>query len=198
MTLSDEAIASRDTEPRTLPGNIAIWLFILTELIVFGLLFVSLEVGWRGASQVFAEGARSLHVGAGFANTLVLITGSFCVALAVSSIRQGRTVTCALWLLGGVGTGGLFAVIKLAEYQALIAAGYRLGTSVFYSFYYLTTAFHLLHVLIAMLVLVVVFVQCLFGVYAADNPTGVETAASFWHMVDLVWIVLFPLLYILP
>ena len=198
MTLSDEAVASRDAEPRTLPGNIAIWLFILTELIVFGLLFVSLEVGWRSAPQVFAEGARTLHVAAGFANTLVLITGSFCVALAVSSIRRGRTATCALLLLGGAVTGGLFAVIKLAEYQTLIDAGYRLGTSVFYSFYFLTTAFHLLHVLIAMLVLLLVLVQCLFGVYEADNPTGVETAASFWHMVDLVWIVLFPLLYILP
>lgn len=198
MMPSDEAIVAHGPEPRTLPGDIAIWLFIQTELIVFGLLFVSLEVAWRNAPQTFATGARTLHVAAGFANTLVLITGSFFVALAVRAIRQGRTRACPLLLLAGVATGGIFALVKAAEYQLLIDAGYRLGTSSFYSFYFLTTAFHLLHVLIAMLILVIVAVRCAFGAYDADNPTGVETAASFWHMVDLVWIVLFPLLYILP
>lgn len=198
MTPSDEAIVAHSSELRTLPGDIAIWLFILTELIVFGLLFVSLEVAWRDAPQVFADGARTLHVAAGFANTLILITGSFFVALAVRAIRQGRTRLCPLLLLAGVATGGLFAVIKVAEYQMLIEGGYWLGTSSFYSFYFLTTAFHLLHVLIAMLVLLITAVRCAFGAYGADNPTGVETVASFWHMVDLVWIVLFPLLYILP
>lgn len=198
MTPSDEAIVTHGSEPRTLPGDIAIWLFILTELIVFGLLFVSLEVAWRSAPQVFADGARTLHVEAGVANTLILVTGSFVVARAVRSIRQGQVRACLLLLLAGAATGGLFAIIKAMEYQALIDAGYRLGTSPFYSFYFLATGFHLLHVLIAMLVLVIVAVRCLFGDYDADHPTGVETAASFWHMVDLVWIVLFPLLYILP
>lgn len=198
MTLSDQALLAHDPESRTLPGDIAIWLFILTELVVFGLLFVGLEVGWRSAPETFAQGARTLHVAAGFANTLVLITGSFFVASAVRSIRQGYIRACVLLLLGGMATGGIFALIKIAEYQALIDAGYRLGTSIFYSFYFLATGFHLLHVLIAMLVLLIVAVRCLFGAYDAESPTGIETAASFWHMVDLVWIVLFPLLYILP
>lgn len=198
MTPSDEAVVARSPESRTLPGDIAIWLFILTELIVFGLLFVSLAAVWHHSPQAFAAGARTLHVKAGLANTLILITGSFCVALAVRAIRQGRTRACLLLLLAGVVTGALFTLVKAWEYQTLIDAGYRLSTSIFYSFYFLATGFHLLHVLIAMLVLLIVAVRCLFGAYNAENPTGIETAASFWHMVDLVWIVLFPLLYILP
>lgn len=195
---SDGAIAAHAPEPRKLPGDMAIWLFILTELFVFGLLFVSLAVVWRSAPQAFAKGAQTLHVEAGLANTLLLITGSFCAALAVRAIRQGRSRACLLLLLGGFVTGLGFAVIKTAAYWALIEAGYRLDTSTFFAFYFLATAFHLLHVLIATLILVIVAVRCLLGIYSADNPTGVETAASFWHMVDLVWIVIFPLLYVLP
>lgn len=198
MTLLDEAIVAHGSESRTLPGDIAIWLFILTELIVFGMLFVSLEAARRDAPQAFASGGRTLHVEAGLVNTMVLITGSFFVALAVAAMRQGRARVCMLLLLTGAATGGIFTLIKIAEYQALIDAGYQIGSGVFYSFYFLATGFHLLHVLIAMLVLTIVAVRCGIGAYDRANATGVETAASFWHMVDLVWIVLFPLLYILP
>ncbi|MDN5871659.1 MAG: cytochrome c oxidase subunit 3 [Nitrococcus sp.] len=198
MPPSDEAIAAHVPESRTLPGDIAIWLFILTELIVFGVLFVSLEAARLDAPRAFANGVRTLHVEAGLANTLVLITGSFFVALAVAAIRHGRARACTLLLLAGAMTGGLFTLIKVTEYQALIDAGYRLGSGIFYSFYFLATAFHLLHVLIAMLVVIIVAARCRFAAYDRANHTGVETAASFWHMVDLVWIVLFPLLYILP
>lgn len=198
MTISEEVIVAATEERRTLPGDMAVWLFILTELVVFGLLFVSLEVAQLHAPQSFAAGSRTLHLASGFANTLVLITGSYFVAHAVAAIRRGQTRLCTLLLLAGAGTGALFAVIKTAEYLALINAGYRLGTSMFYSFYFLITAFHFLHVLIAMLILVIVAVRCQLGAYDAGHPTGVETAASFWHMVDLVWIVVFPLLYVLP
>ncbi|MDN5850164.1 MAG: cytochrome c oxidase subunit 3, partial [Nitrococcus sp.] len=165
MMPSNEAIVAHGPESRTLPGDIAIWLFILTELIVFGVLFVSLEVAWLDAPQAFADGVRTLHVESGLANTLVLITGSFFVALAVAAIRDGRTGTCALLLLSGAATGGLFTLIKLAEYRELIDAGYRIGSGIFYSFYFLATAFHLLHVLIAMLVLMIIAVRCRFGGY---------------------------------
>jgi len=182
---------------RHLPGDLAMWFFILAELAVFGLLFVSLAFARAAEPQVFADGARTIHAGAGLVNTLILLTGSYFVARAVKAMRGGGADACSRWLLAGAGSGAAYTVIKFSEYVQLIGAGYNLRSSTFHFFYFFTTFFHLMHVLLGMIILIAVTLRCRRGLYSAADHRGVESGASYWHMVDLVWLVLFPLVYVL-
>ena len=180
-----------------LPGDFAMWCFILVELTVFGMLFVGLAFARASDPAGFAAGARTIHAGAGLVNTLVLLTGSYLVANGVAWIRRGDASRCARWLLAGAGTGVVYAVIKFSEYVQLAGDRYTLRSGTFYFFYFFTTFFHLMHVVLGMIILIAVAKRCRQGLYSAADYRGVESGASYWHMVDLVWLVLFPLVYVL-
>ncbi|WP_197472833.1 cytochrome c oxidase subunit 3, partial [Oleiphilus sp. HI0123] len=87
--------------------------------------------------------------------------------------------------------------VKMWEYTETIGAGYSLHTNTFYMFYFLLTFFHFAHVLLGMVILIVVSKKAKNGDYSSEDHTGVETGASYWHMVDLLWIILFPLVYVI-
>jgi nitric oxide reductase NorE protein len=198
---SEIATVESLAEPqRRLPGDLAMWFFIFIELAVFGLLLVSLAVARTHQPDVFAAGARTLTTGMGLANTVALLTGSYCAVRAVAAIKADAARICARWLLAGAGTGAAYLVIKMSEYVHLFMDGYTLRSSTFYFFYFFTTFFHLMHVVLGMIVLIVVASRCRRGVYREDAARGigaVESGASYWHMVDLVWLVLFTIIYIL-
>lgn len=185
---------------RRLPGDLAMWFFILIELAVFGLLLVSLAAARAKHPDVFAAGARTLTIGLGLINTVALLTGSYCAVRAVAAIKANAARTCAYWLLAGAGTGAVYVIVKMTEYVHLFAAGYTLRSSTFYFFYFFTTFFHLMHVVLGMIVLIAVALRCRRGLYTGDAARGigaVESGASYWHMVDLVWLILFAIIYIL-
>lgn len=186
-------------QQRHLPGDLAMWFFIMAELGVFLLLLGGMAFARGHYADIFHEGIATLHPEAGLANTLVLLTGSYFVACGVQTAKTGRN-RVAPWFLAGALTGLLYAVIKIAEYQILISAGYNLRSSTFYFFYFFTTFFHFAHVLLGMLILLVVAQRSRSGFYADAGRArnAAESAGSYWHMVDLVWLVLFPLLYVLP
>lgn len=191
-------LASRaDAGPGHLPGDLAMWVFIVAELLVFGLLFISLAFARTREPEVFAAGAATVHTGAGLLNTLILLTGSYFVALGVQAVRGGALEHCSRWLLAGAGTGVAYTGIKFSEYAQLVSDGYNLRSSSFHFFYFFTTFFHLMHVVLGMIILVAVAQRCRQGLYSAADHRGVESGASYWHMVDLVWLVLFPLVYVL-
>lgn len=185
------------TGQRDLPGDFAIWIFIYAELLVFGIFFLSYAFARAGNPELFNTHQQFLDRESGALNTVILITSSWFVVRAVNAIRADRARSCARWLGLALLCGAAFVVIKLLEFKAKYAAGISLSTNTFYMFYLSLTFFHFMHVLMGMVILGAVGAKTLRGSYSAAAHTGVETGASYWHMVDLVWIVLFPLVYVI-
>ena len=172
-----------------LPGNPLMWVLILSELLVFMAFFV-LYITER-AAQVALFDASQQHLDPlmGGLNTMVLLTSGLFVAFAVEAIAAGKVRRTRQWLAGAAGLGVLFGAIKIVEYSSKFAVGITPETNTFFGFYFGLTAFHFAHVLFGLILLGLVSWR--------TNVENVETAAAFWHMVDLIWILLYPLLYLL-
>jgi nitric oxide reductase NorE protein len=147
--------------------------------------------------ELFNASQATLNLNAGALNTVLLITGSWCVASAVAAVRRNASVLGARWLLGALACGCGFLGVKLGEYAQKLASGVDLSTNTFYMFYILLTGFHFLHVVVGMLALGYLWVKTRRGHYGSHDCHALETGAAFWHMVDLLWIVLFPLVYVM-
>lgn len=184
-------------EPGTPPGDLAIWFFIFAELLAFGIFFISYAFARANNVELFNQSQLLLNRETGAINALVLITSSYFVVRAVAAIKQGLSRACAQWLAFAIALGGVFVVVKVFEFNAKFSAGISLSTNTFYMFYLSLTIFHFMHVILGMVVLAAVMIKARRGGYSIENHTGVETAASYWHMVDLVWIILFPLVYVI-
>ena len=182
---------------QALPGDFAIWIFIYAELLVFGIFFLAYAFARAQNVELFNEYQQTLNRESGAINTLLLITSSYFVVMAVNAIRRNAARRCSQWLMLAMLGGGVFVVVKMSEFVAKYADGVNLSTNTFYMFYLSLTFFHFMHVLMGMVILAAVAVKAYRGEYSAQDHTGVETGASYWHMVDLVWIVLFPLVYVL-
>jgi nitric oxide reductase NorE protein len=171
-----------------LPGDPMIWVLIFSELVAFGLFLGTFVVARAIHPAVFAAGQAALDSKLAGLNTLVLVTSGWAAARATKSARAGEKRTSRRWLLVAMALGGVFIAIKLTEYAEEIGRGIGLETSPFFTLYFLLTGFHLLHVCLGIIILAVVCHRA--------EISGVETGAAFWHMVDLVWIVMFPILYL--
>ena len=194
-----ETVASHPAvqQKKSLPGVFAIWSFIYAELLVFGIFFLAYAFARAQNVELFNEYQQTLNRESGAINTLLLITSSYFVVMAVHAIRSNAARRCSQWLMLAILGGAVFVVVKMSEFVAKYADGINLSTNTFYMFYLSLTFFHFMHVLMGMVILAAVAVKAYRGGYSAQDHTGVETGASYWHMVDLVWIVLFPLVYVL-
>ena len=179
------------------PGDLAIWVFILAELGAFAAFFGAYAFTRMQHVELFNQYQLTLDKSAALINTFALITSSYFVVRALASIRENRHQACVRWLLAALVMGALFLVVKSQEYAHHIAAGITLSTNKFYMFYLSLTFFHFMHVIMGMVILAAVAVKARRGAYSAEQHTGVETGASYWHMVDLVWLILFPLVYVM-
>lgn len=182
--------------PRTVPGDLAMWFFILAELAVFGVFFAVYGVVRARQPALFAAGQAELARLPAIINTLLLIAGSGTVALAVQDFATGRVRRAQRWLLFTLLCGSAFLVIKSLEFADKFVAGITLSSNDFWMFYLSLTGFHYLHVVLGMVIIAAVYLRARNGAYDAANHVGVETAAAYWHMVDLVWVVLFALVYV--
>jgi nitric oxide reductase NorE protein len=186
-----------NTEPRLLPGDLAIWFFIFMELLVFAIAFLAYAIMRGQHVELFNQFQLTLNKESGAANTLLLITSSYFVVRAVHAIRDDNVKRCIRELSVVLALGAGFLILKSFEYYDKFSEGITLSTNTFYMFYLSLTMFHFLHVILGMIILGAVVIKAKQGKYSAENHTGVETGASYWHMVDLVWIILFPLVYII-
>ncbi len=178
------------TEARPgLPGELMMWVLIMSELAVFSAGLVAFLAVRLTDPAGFAEAQTHLHRTGAAANTLVLVTSGWLAALATRAAEAGRPGRVRALLVPAILLGGVFLVLKYSEYADLFAQGIGTETHAFYTFSFLLTGFHAAHVLAGMVLLAVV------GWTAA--PRAVETGAAFWHMVDLVWVLLFPVVYLL-
>lgn len=179
------------------PGDLAIWIFILAEMSVFGVLFAVYAFDRSNHVELFNLSQATLNRTSGFINTLILLTSSYFVARAVSAIKRNDSSTCAEWLIGGMVLGLLFMTVKSVEYYEEFSHGISMDTNDFYMFYIALTFFHFLHVLMGLIIFGFILFKVVRGGYSSKDHHGVETGASFWHMVDLLWIILFPLIYVM-
>ena len=193
----NQATSTIENEPKILPGDLAIWFLIFAELLVFGVFFIVYSVQRLNHVEMFNQFQSTLNRDIGVVNTLLLITSSYFVVLAVRAIGQGNAKGCIHWLNYTLLLGSGFLVFKSIEFYGKFSHGIGLDTNTFYFFYLSLTMFHFIHVFIGMLIIAAVIFKAKRGKYTKAEHTGVETAASYWHMVDLVWLILFPLVYII-
>lgn len=180
-----------------LPGDLAIWVFILAELLVFAVFFGAYVFARAGDVELFSAEQAMLNSNLGALNTVLLVTSSFFVVRAVQLGEAGEGRRAANWLAGAIACGAGFVVVKFSEYVAQFSQGISLSSSTFHMFYISLTFFHFMHVLLGLVILVALWRNARAGLYGPDNMNGLESGAAYWHMVDLVWLILFPLVYVL-
>ncbi|WP_170771899.1 cytochrome c oxidase subunit 3 [Ruegeria lacuscaerulensis] len=172
-----------------LPGDLLMWVLIISELLVFGAGLIAF-MGVRLTDPAgFAEAQSHLHRTGAALNTGVLVTSGYLAAMALHWRQTTRRGAARLALIGAAMLGVVFLIIKGAEYADKAAQGISFETHPFFLFYYLLTGFHAAHVLAGVLILLLVAWR--------DALRNIEAGAQFWHMVDLVWIMLFPVIYLL-
>jgi nitric oxide reductase NorE protein len=183
------------------PGDFGIWLVIYIELITFGAFFISYAFTRRMNTELFNSSQALLNKEFGFVNTLALISSSFLVVKTIEVIKSNeiseKIAKASNYLLVSIFLGGLFLILKCIEFYQKFSEGINLSTNKFFMFYFIMTSFHFLHVVLGVFILVVLYKNTKNNLYTKTNYKGLETGASYWHMVDLVWIILFPLIYIM-
>jgi cytochrome c oxidase subunit III len=190
-------------------AQLGMWLFLVSEVMLFGGVFAAYALYRISFPETFVQASRLLNPVMGTVNTVVLITSSFTVALAVHYARASKSKLAGVMLLVSVAFALVFLGVKANEYAHHIHEGalpgrlYTLetfkapGASLFFTFYFFSTGLHAVHVVLGMGVLVWIAVRALRGEFSAEWVTPVELSAMYWHLVDLVWIFLYPLLYLL-
>ncbi len=178
------------------PGGLLIWIIVFLEFITFGA-FLIVYLSFRtGDIETFNTSQAQLSSTLGMLNTIVLLTsGLFMAAGLVELKKGGRKAVTYLALTTALGM--LFMALKVFEYNEKIELGIGFSTNQFWVFYWLLTGFHLLHVLVAVVLLSYILIKTRLGVYSSTNFEDVESVGVFWHMCDLIWIFLFPILYLL-
>ncbi len=178
------------------PGGILIWIVIYLELITFGAAMVALGYYGMAEPTQFHSDSQSLNKTIAAVNTVFLLTSGYLAARAVHFFKLKmveKTAQQFLWAtLFGIG----FLVLKLVEYHGKLEAGHNMEKSTFFMFYWLLTGFHWIHVLVGVVILFIIRR----GVLKKRDEAvleDIEAGAAFWHMCDLIWLLLFPVLYLL-
>jgi nitric oxide reductase NorE protein len=197
-TLGVAALPLGEARKRHLPGEAGIWVFIFGDMTIFSIFFIAFMVYRAQQLELFHESHLKVSQFFGLINTVYMLSSSWFVALAVQAARrQPGKATPGLFLLGML-CGAGFLVNKVFEYGDKIRHGIALNTNDFFMFYYVFTGIHALHVVIGMAVLLFATRYSWSGNLDARKIRNLESSASFWHVVDLLWIVLFALFYLLP
>jgi nitric oxide reductase NorE protein len=192
-----EVVTTDRVKPRRLPGVEGVWVFIGADSVIFAILFLSFMQDRLKNPAVFEASRQTLNMHVGGIDTLILLTSSWSVALAVQAMKRDLVDREPLLLLGGALTGLMFVVSKSIEYFQKFAHGITPGTNPFFMWYFTLTGIHLVHVVVGTSMLTYLWVRSRRGTYDHLHKAVPESVASYWHLVDLLWVVLFPLLYLM-
>lgn len=174
-----------------------ILVFIIADMIVFAMLFTGFMVDRAKEVAVFNRSANTLDYHLGLLNLLILVTSGLCVVFAVSAAREGRVAALRKWILAAFVIGAGFGVSKVVEYGDKLAHDIGMHTNSFYMYYFALTGAHFLHFLGGMGALAFIWFYSGRHAARADFRPKIEAVGLYWHMVDLLWILIFPLLYVL-
>ncbi|MBA0126748.1 cytochrome c oxidase subunit 3 [Haloechinothrix sp. YIM 98757] len=203
---ADEATTSTVASPRVatqsdrrpwIPGETGIWVFIFIDLTVFLLLFALFMYERSEQLPLFNQSTETLNVGVGAFNTLLLLTSSLCVALGVDALRRRRAVAAQKWFIGTFLAGLAFAVVKSGEWTEKVGAGQTPDENKFYELYYVMTGLHFVHVVVGLGTIIMLWTIARRERVGHKYVRATEAGACYWHMVDLLWIVLFGLFYLM-
>jgi len=194
--MTDEARRVSSRGERELAGGTVIWLFVCVELLTFGLFFIGFAIARRSDPEQFRAGQEQLHALSGAINTAVLLCGGWLAARGVLANRSAKPKQAAKFLFAAAISGIVFMAIKANEYADVFAAGRTLSTNTFWFFYLFVTGLHFLHVLAGVGFLLPTAWRAWKGDYGPNEASSIEAVAVFWHLVDLIWIFLFPLFYL--
>lgn len=204
---NQEHTAAAHVERDDVRTRMGMWIFLFTELILFGGLFLAYSV-YRFIHQAeFHHAALEMNTFLGTLNTLILLTSSMTMALSIAAIRKGKkTLSISLQLIT-ILFGLTFLINKYIEWSAEFARGNYPGSAVllnkssgeilYFGLYYTMVGLHGLHVLVGMIVITFMLVFTYKDVIRQDNFVKLEAAGLYWHLVDIIWIFLFPLFYLI-
>jgi cytochrome c oxidase subunit 3 len=211
--LSESAIALahqfEDLEQQHRAGWLGMWIFLATEVMFFGGMFAGYALYRTLYPAAFAEGSRQLEIAWGATNTLVLICSSLTMAMAVHQAEVGRRGRLIGYLVGTMALGVMFLGIKGIEYahkfehHLVPGSGFEFpapfarNAQIFFSFYFAMTGMHALHMLVGLGLLTALLIRAWQNEFTPGHHAAVEITGLYWHFVDIVWIFLFPLLYLI-
>jgi cytochrome c oxidase subunit III len=188
-------------------GRVGMWLFIATEVLLFGGLFLLYSMYRLKNPVAFHAGSLELSRFFGTLNTCILITSSFTVVLAVQALRENRRKNAMLFIVSTIGFALGFLVVKAFEWSekfehglypnAAVLMGKPPGEILYFGLYFMMTGLHAVHVIAGIGVLSVVLFMVGRKKITADRPLILENAGLYWHLVDVIWIFLFPLFYLI-
>ncbi|VEN73546.1 Cytochrome C oxidase subunit III [Candidatus Desulfarcum epimagneticum] len=188
-------------------SKLGMWLFLFSEIMLFGGLFVLYAVYLAEFTPAFVSAGKELSAAMGTANTAILLISSFTAAASIPAIQSGSRKAALGFLGATLFMGAVFLVNKYIEWGAKFAAGVypnspglaggEPGRNIFFALYYTVTGLHGLHVAIGMILLAICLVMTARGKISAGRHAWLENSALYWHLVDLIWIFVFPLFYLI-
>ncbi len=188
-------------------ARLGMWIFIFTEILLFGGLFLVYAVMRNRYSVEFHQAAHQLNAFIGTLNTVVLLLSSATVAMSVTAVQRGEKRKGVMFILITLVCAGIFLFNKYLEWGHKISIGLypgsemmiglKYGYILFFSLYFFMTGLHMLHLLVGSIILTIVMVKIQIGTINAGKYTLLENGGLYWHLVDLIWIFLFPLLYLI-
>jgi cytochrome c oxidase subunit 3 len=199
----------RDMAQQFDAAKIGMWLFLVTEVLLFGGLFVGYGIMHARHPEAFMAAHHHLDKTLGALNTVVLLISSFTMVLSVWAAQTSRKKLLVIFLLLTLACAGTFMVVKYFEYshkfhEGLLPGKYYShkgdtvpGQFLFFSFYFMMTGLHGIHVLLGMVAIAWLAWRALKGHFSAEYYSPVEITGLYWHLVDLIWIYLFPLMYLI-
>lgn len=193
---SSELGALRPKEQPHIPGETGVWLVVLVDMTVFAILFLVFLYYRSADPQLFFHSQQSLDRQIGVMNTFLLLTSSLFVVKGVHASRESQAPITPRWFTGALICGCAFILNKFFEYGEKIKAGITPLTNDFYMYYYVLTGLHLLHVVIGVCLILFLRAKTFSGYKSKGDIMLLEGGATYWHMVDLLWVVLFPLIYL--
>ncbi|MGH7343126.1 MAG: cytochrome c oxidase subunit 3 family protein [Candidatus Rokuibacteriota bacterium] len=199
-----------DLEQQKEASSFGMWLFLVTEIMFFGGLFCAYLIYRRASFGAFAAGSATLDIGLGAFNTAVLIASSLTMAIAVWSAQMSKKKLLVWFLLATFVLGGVFLGVKVVEYghkfhEHHVPGRHFLwhdtetaaGAQMFFSLYFAMTGLHASHMVVGMALILFLLVPAVRGRFSRDWYNPIECFGLYWHFVDIVWIFLFPLLYLI-
>jgi nitric oxide reductase NorE protein len=198
-SITGRALPSPDQparRPRHIPGEEGIWVFIFGDMTVFAILFGTYLYYRAKDVALFTTSQQVLDTTFGLINTLLLLFSSLLVVTAVAAVRRGATRHAPTLLAGAIACGLGFSALKIIEYVSKVDIGITPATNNFYMLYFVLTGLHWFHLILGLGVLTYMYFSARRPALDAKQFGFFEGAGCYWHMVDLLWIVLFPLLYL--
>ena len=178
------------------PGGMLIWILIILEVLTFSIALIVLAFKAHHDPQLFHQSRKLLHTEYGALNTIFLLTSGYFMARAIYKLKNGWYEESSRNVLIAIGGGLSFLILKSVEYYEKLDQGLGIGYNDFFQYYWMLTLFHVIHVLVGLGIIVVLY----FNIRKKKNEISMEDAeagAAFWHMCDLIWLLIFPALYLL-